>query len=573
MALVNLKTNLKSLRYGKDRIGGGDSGQPYITSSPPDSLSDLDRSGGIDFLLRGGTLMPSHTLDDVSRLTKMFIDLKSPNGLLFTAKQNVLSRTAVATQASGALLNEGAYLPTSTILQAGGLATGLHLNKQGLDPFKGLGENGGGLFELFGVTDPLGLPIYSSKVKSNQNKRDNRLVELKDKKISFSKDRPVPLTLLDNIVGIANDTLGIGNQANLVSSSPTEILKYKGGPGSTLGIGKTIIQRYSDTTSYNNEDFKKHYYLLDSSQLANKTSSKDTITISDFRRELLPQQIQGVKKNILSKSLDYSNPLKRIETRVNLGDPGRRNKDVSSYTLGLEEPLDKINAYPLYQSSLVKTEDGLKDLIKFRIGVIDNKTPDQKTYIHFRAFIDSFSDNYSSQWDATKYMGRGEKMYKYSGFDRNISMGWTVAAQSKEELIPMYQKLNYLASTLTPDYSDVGYMRGNLVTLTVGDYLYEQPGIITGINYSIPQESPWEIGIDDEGEDNNTKQLSHIIKVTGFNFIPIHKFVPRIQENTFKEKENKGDIKTLGTQRYINPRMTGTVYIGEGEFKEDTILN
>ena len=60
----------------------------------------------------------------------------------------------------------------------------------------------------------------------------------------------------------------------------------------------------------------------------------------------------------------------------------------------------------------------------------------------------------------------------------------------------MYQKLNYLASSLAPDYSkSIGYMRGNLATLTVGGYFYEQPGIITGLSYSVPEESPWEIAI------------------------------------------------------------------------------
>ena len=43
------------------------------------------------------------------------------------------------------------------------------------------------------------------------------------------------------------------------------------------------------------------------------------------------------------------------------------------------------------------------------------------------------------------------------GFNRSISLSWTVAAQSKEELIPMYQKLNYLASTCAPDYSEYGH--------------------------------------------------------------------------------------------------------------------
>ena len=54
----------------------------------------------------------------------------------------------------------------------------------------------------------------------------------------------------------------------------------------------------------------------------------------------------------------------------------------------------------------------------------------------------------------------GEPLYNYQGFDRTINLSWTVAAQSKQELIPMYKKLNYLASVCAPDYSNTGYMRG-----------------------------------------------------------------------------------------------------------------
>ena len=49
-------------------------------------------------------------------------------------------------------------------------------------------------------------------------------------------------------------------------------------------------------------------------------------------------------------------------------------------------------------------------------------------------------------------MGRAENFHNYEGFDRSISMNWTVPAQSKNELMIMHQKLNYLASNLAPDY-------------------------------------------------------------------------------------------------------------------------
>jgi len=625
MALVSRDTDLKSLRYGQDRKGGGNSGQPYIQTPIPGNTPFLPRiglfgtgTGGEDFLLRGGTLTPSRAAKDVSRLTQMFFDLKSPNGILFTAKQNILSRTGVKTQASG-IINEGAYLPTSTLLQAAGNAFGTHLNKQGLNPFRNTSpDNGAG--SLFGLRDPLGLPVYTQNFRRIQSKETNRLVQLKYKKIGADKTNPTDTNagLINNLVR-SNIFSILLSPFNQISSNSGEILKYGGGPGSILGIGKTILKRYSDTnegetkattapkskrniygktffpsitptqtilggvfalgnayrsnlyTNTNsglnfsivgNDIFKGKYYVLDSSTVFKKTKyelSSENTQIEDFRISLLSQQATGLKKNILSAAPDYK--LKNIENRVNLGDPGRRDKDVSSYTKGLgsKASRDLINAHPLYKSTKANHGGDRNDLVKFSIGIIDNNSPSNRIYIHFRAFLDSMDDQYNAEWNNFKYMGRGENFYRYNGFTRNINLGWTVVAQSKEELIPMYQKLNFLASSLAPDYSANGYMRGNLAVLTVGGYLFEQPGIINSINYSIPAESPWEIGISDTaGFDHTVKEMPHMIKVTGFSFTPIQEFVPKLQENeylgTYANKDGNNlrrVISGFGKERYI----------------------
>ena len=139
-------------------------------------------------------------------------------------------------------------------------------------------------------------------------------------------------------------------------------------------------------------------------------------------------------------------------------------------------------------------------------------------------------------------MGRSEDFYNFSGFGRTVSLDWTVAAQSKQELIPMYQKLNYLASLIDWDYSDVGYMRGNLIELSVGGWFQGQIGFMSGLTLEVPQESPWEIGITDAGNltsigsgnstreinsDPSVQEMPMIINVSGFQFTPIHDFVPR----------------------------------------------
>ena len=52
MSLVEMTTNLKSLRFGKDTVGGGNSAQPFVTRNIPTNLSQVGRTGGPDFLLR-----------------------------------------------------------------------------------------------------------------------------------------------------------------------------------------------------------------------------------------------------------------------------------------------------------------------------------------------------------------------------------------------------------------------------------------------------------------------------------------------------------------------------------------
>jgi len=554
MALVNLTTDLKSLRYGRDRKGGGSSNQPYITNPLPQGILNTADALGPDFLLRGGILAPSRSVQDISRLTKMFIDTKSPAGILFTAKQNLLSRIGVETVPKF-ILNEGAYLPTSTILQAGGNAFGVHLNKQGIDPTG-----------ILNPIDPLGLPQYEPYTRGNRNPLN-----------PFSSEKSKIKNLFDTKLD-GNDTI---------------LLDYSGGPGSILGIGKTSIKRVSNTSlgSGNSEtytrypQFKKYNYITwDYSLIKNQRTTlnvNSTIT-ADFRKFLTPPN--SSTSNIPQPIVNYTD--KNIEKRVNLGDPGRKGNR-SNYTKGKDGnniPLDKVNALPLYKSEFPTLSPVKNDLVKFRIGVIDNENPTKKTYIHFRAFLDSMDDNYSAQWNDVSYMGRGEKFYRYSGFDRQINLSWTVAAQSRGELIPMYQKLNYLASVLTPDFSSNGYMRGNLVTLTVGGYLYEQTGIITGLNYGVPQESPWEIaiptsfnpnqlGFDGIYSANDVKEMPHIIRVTGFNFIPIHEFTPRVQQNRFEENKigwggypeaEENWIKAYGPERYIQLRDSGLDAAGAG---------
>ena len=647
MALVNLTTNLRSLRYGKDTVGGGNSNQPYVTTKIPESFSKVGKTGGPDFLLRGGTLLPKVVANDVSRLAQMFFDFKSPNGPLFIAKQNVLSLTNVnsskgytrykqeeSTSSSvlsaigqfiqdNLAMNQGVYTPLGTLAQAAGNAIGLHTNKQGLNPLAGIGgPDATGIVGAISNFDPLGLPTYLSTIATGGDE------------------------------GNKSRLFGLLNKIDEKQDDPNALYSYTGGPGATLGVGKTKITMVSDQrTGINNPRFELKnsrfipqqfvpnydikldnifktsifntyrssifgfetesgrlfdkvfgirddsvyqpgtYLKTDVSKLVSgingsisrqvwtqaeieekvpfsKTNKVDDIT--DFRKKIKNSD------NQIPNTLPYTNNNK-FEQRVNLGNPGKRG-NISSYSIGKRDAdqsninklqnstythaLDKVNAYPLYRSSDVTQDKTKNDFVKFRIGVISNENPTNKTFIHFRAIIDSMSDNYTSDWESQKFMGRGENFYKYQGFDRKISLSWTVAAQSKQELMPMYQKLNYLASATAPSYSEAGYMGGNLISLTIGGWCYEQVGIMSGLTLDVPTESPWEIAIPDgpdggvvgEGDneiksDKSVKEMPMIIKVSGFTFTPIHNFVPQVQKNGYNG--TGGFISNYGKERFI----------------------
>ena len=168
MGLIDLKTDLKSLRYGHDQRGGGSSNQPYVVTPIPDGFAPTSP----DFLLRNGYLNPIDSLVDASRLTKWFGDTKSAKGILFTAKQELLERQNV--KIPGGF--DRIYNPLGTIAQAGVLSTGYHLNKQGLNPFD-RGYFNGGREGYFYAT------IAGANVDEGVNGGENRLALLYTSKI------------------------------------------------------------------------------------------------------------------------------------------------------------------------------------------------------------------------------------------------------------------------------------------------------------------------------------------------------------------------------------------------------
>jgi hypothetical protein len=345
----------------------------------------------------------------------------------------------------------------------------------------------------------------------------------------------------------------IGNDVNNITPGDedgTTLLRYYGGSDAPLGaLGFTTINRWENTIEKTVADGRKVFAGFSDNNggkgvYENRPSSEQVPPIS-----VNPENgilITGSNSSFISSISRYKKFNKENqpggenngygmsggETITYLSLP-RDTEGRVDFLKATKKNLDFINA----QNSFAKNDAyDNANLIKFSIEIMSNEVegnsiaPSQ--HLYFRAFIDQFQDSYKPKWDGYRYVGRAEEFYRYSAFGRDINLGFTIAAFSRKEIIPLYNKINKLVGITAPDYSGAGLMRGNIIKLTVGDYLTSVPGILTGLSLTPIFEAGWDINRNNNGEIiergavGYTGQLPIAIKVDGFNFTPIHNFTP-----------------------------------------------
>jgi hypothetical protein len=186
---------------------------------------------------------------------------------------------------------------------------------------------------------------------------------------------------------------------------------------------------------------------------------------------------------------------------------------------------DSINLTPIFDAGGYWGNDeigthNIRDLVRFRIQAIDGTSPTTGKWMVFRAYLTDLSDSSDATWNEVKYAGRGDKFYIYDGFNRKITISFKVAALSEGEMQFIYQKLNFLMGNVMPDYTESGLMRGPLVRMSIGNWIDGQTGIINNVGFKIPQDSPWEIAIDEPEGGPKVLILPHIVEVS-LTFTPI----------------------------------------------------
>jgi len=570
----------RKLPYTNDSPEGGISNQPYIKTPIP-NLFSTNPIVAKDFVLRNGDNYISTVENNVKRISSFITDFKNPAFNLFLDKQKELYKQQ--SKLPGSILPARVYDPSNLYINIAAGSKGLHESGKGestlppinlsapiapqLSALALAGRLQGSLFDPVTSYGYQTQNVYNNIQIENPNASNNDLNFLQ--------------TTISNRLGllwkskIASQVLKaqeylIANSFNIALLNPLNLFFYPEGPNGPLNA----YHRVTDTSAWSENPgsivqigsppqvgganawfnvFTNKTLYKYSAENVFRNGSVLASKIKDFRQEIIkkqPQDPNSVAAKVLSFT-DYSK-FNRITT-YKMGDPGNTSLNRSNpYGMSpldasgqpSKDVVDQINFQPIYSSDNQPNQElANADLVPFFISVINIDNPTKSNYIHFRAYISGFTDSYTADWGEIKYMGRGEKFYTYSGFGREMGLSFIVHANSKQEHKVMYQKLNYLASLLAPNYSSfnkttTGFMRGNIIRLTIGDYLVEQPGIIKGLTFTIDDQYSWDIGKKNDGtKDPDSLNLPHTINVSSFSFTPIHSFLPKTLNQEWIDKE------------------------------------
>lgn len=524
MPLIDLKTNLKDIKFGNDQPGYGSSGLPFIqVGIPKDPLIVRNpaiqglrgeflplyrpgTTGNYDYPIRGGlgdfniglqTYTISSQVDQI-RIKRFF---ETSQGKSFIQKQIGLQLSNPKIETGNTLFGIGQVVPLpgllentrvynrglNTLAQVGAMGSGAHAIRHGTIPFNPFQKN---YYSIVNQQNVEGTPEATNV---------NRLVILSRLKLNQSNN---PIVSSQGFASAERiNALGISLNKNI-------LFQYLGGPGSVYGVGNTTVKRVVDTTKLQYKDSlgsitAMGYDQLYAQNLNNRVEGNATTKIQDFR---LGTTGKGWREDTMLDGFKYTS---------RMSSPFEFNSN--------NNPWD----------DTTNSDASTTDIIKFVFEAVSNNNPAKSTAIFFRAFLTAgITDNNSATLNTFKYAGRGENFYTYQGFDRSISFSFRVAAQSGEELIYMHEKLNSLVQQVYPDYSAAGVMRAPLVKVTIGDYLYRMPGFLESVNITVDNGYPWEI--------NLRKDLAQLPQVVDVNiaFKPILNELPS-RSATIIGKPNK----------------------------------
>tara|TARA_B100000287_G_scaffold90260_1_gene82677 strand:+ start:5252 stop:7048 length:1797 start_codon:yes stop_codon:yes gene_type:complete len=174
-------------------------------------------------------------------------------------------------------------------------------------------------------------------------------------------------------------------------------------------------------------------------------------------------------------------------------------------------------------------------------------------YIFFRAYVDGISENLSPNWAPTNYIGRSEPVYTYERAEREVTFNLKLYANTPDELNMIYKKINRLTSLCYPQYkskNNMLRMKPPLTKMRMGELFgsqnNEMTGFIKSLSYTVPEESPWETGV-------NRRVPKYVIATISYQII--HGTVPQLHQQVYgleEVEDEEGNTTEVETEQTID---------------------
>jgi len=445
--------------------------------------------GGVEYSNRG--------------LTDIFYDtVTDPNELAKAVDQSVYSTTNNPTSQS--LQNSSDYTKNSRATKDTVKIT--KTSDFGISNLTGSAYNGGKTFNLINFGGEGG-----NTTTINDNTPFLKFDAKKDDKPNLKGG--LSRETIDELKTTSTVDYGLSNKTNSIFSDkkfpelPTQILPESPIPFFIASNADTgSHDRDPDLPSIRNEndlvkDGPSSYPLLSNSGLDRLDLEQTAYT---FANPNLKKYNDIALENIKSRAISQNTPGGKFTTQPVVID---RGSSTYKYNAGAEVVFNRANDTNVDQDTLA--------LIFDPIAAHSKTTP-----IKFLAYLTDYSDTFDSGWSDIKYVGRAEKFYIFNEFKRSISLGFNIPCFKESELIAKHKDLNRLASILAGEYSSDGLLGGIITNLTVGNYIANQPGIISNLSFNPITDASWDLD----------KKLAFYIKVS-LSFTLIHDGVQQYDYN------------------------------------------
>ena len=345
------------------------------------------------------------------------------------------------------------------------------------------GGKGSGVFRNLRGGNPktIGQQAAGALLQEAKNKVRNALF----KNNPFSKEQP-DLKKVEKVVPKIYDKKSTYSETN------------KGTAGSTDGT--SLAEKGTDSknlTEDGSQDTNVGRYTSTEQQLGNLRVGKSFVQVTGLDEQgnqvkIEPGENDGVNPKTKPEKIKFTKDENYTSTFTD-----KKDLIFAEDGKGFQNGKDIINASGIYdggtgtETDLSKYELDKKDFIPlyFR-NIVTGET------VHFRGTITGLSETVSPSWGSGKFSGNPFSYHTYESIERTVAFNFTIYPMNSFELANNWSKIEFLTSLTYPlgyQSGQIGSVRAPIIYFTMGDLYKDKVCFIDSLQYTIPDNSNWQL--------------------------------------------------------------------------------